>query len=90
MVASLRALLTGIWNRATEFDVFDPAGNTGCPPRERRVLELMSRGVTDEAAARETGTSVRTYRRHVAEVMSMLGAQSRFRAGVLAVERGRL
>lgn len=88
MVASLRALFTGIWRAATEFDEFRVGERTGCAPRDRQVLELMSRGDTDEAAAREMDVSVRTYRRYVAEIMSTLGAQSRFQAGVLAVERG--
>ncbi len=39
-------------------------------------------------AARELSVSVRTYRRYVAEMMSLLGADSRFQAGVRAAELG--
>lgn len=60
----------------------------GCSSRDRQVLKLMGRHVTDEAAAREMNVSVRRYRRYVVEVMRTLGAQSPFQAGVLAVERG--
>lgn len=52
------------------------------------VLRLMSTGLTDDAAARRLGLSVRTYRRRVAEVMALLGAGSRFQAGARARELG--
>jgi DNA-binding NarL/FixJ family response regulator len=52
------------------------------------VLMLMSSGVKDEAAARQLNVSDRTYRRHVADILSRLGASSRFQAGVEAVRRG--
>jgi hypothetical protein len=38
-------------------------------------------GLSDEAAARRPGTSLRTYRRRVAELMAALEAGSRFQAG---------
>lgn len=88
MVASLTALFTSVWRQSVEFTTYEAGARGGCGPRERQVLELMSRGSTDDAAAREMEVSVRTYRRYVADVMSSLGAGSRFQAGVLAVERG--
>jgi DNA-binding NarL/FixJ family response regulator len=39
-------------------------------------------------AARELNVSLRTYRRHVAEILRELGASSRFQAGARAVELG--
>ncbi len=45
-------------------------------------------GLTDEAAARRLGTSLRIYRRRVAELMAALEAGSRFQAGVRAGELG--
>lgn len=54
----------------------------------RQVLVALRAGATDEVAARELAVSVRTYRRYVAEVMALLGAQSRFQAGVRAAELG--
>lgn len=56
----------------------------------RRILQALSSGRTDEAAAREIGMSVRTYRRNVAEITRELGANSRFQAGARAVELGLL
>jgi DNA-binding NarL/FixJ family response regulator len=48
------------------------------------ILRLLSAGQKDETAARSMGLSVRTYRRRVAELMTLLGADSRFQAGVRA------
>lgn len=88
LVRSLTTLFDGIWKRAVDYAEFDPEATRGVDPRERLVLELMSTGVTDESAARSLDVSVRTYRRWVADLMTRLGAQSRFQAGVIAVERG--
>ncbi|ATE57583.1 MULTISPECIES: response regulator transcription factor [Actinosynnema] len=54
------------------------------------VADALNRGWTDDAAARELGMSVRTYRRRVAELMAALGASSRFQAGARARELGLL
>ncbi|WP_436988485.1 LuxR family transcriptional regulator [Streptomyces sp. enrichment culture] len=56
----------------------------------RQILCALRAGVTDEVAARELTVSVRTYRRYVAEIMTLLGASSRFQAGVRAAELGLL
>ncbi len=50
--------------------------------------EMLRSGVTDDVAARKLGVSTRTVRRRVAAVMDLLGASSRFEAGVRAVEAG--
>jgi hypothetical protein len=52
------------------------------------VLSFLAVGSKDATAARELGMSVRTYRRHVAEIMRRLDAVSRFQAGVRAMELG--
>lgn len=56
--------------------------------RVREVLRVLATGATDESAARQLGVSDRTIRRRVAAVMELLGATSRFEAGVKAVETG--
>ncbi|MFJ4799283.1 LuxR C-terminal-related transcriptional regulator [Streptomyces murinus] len=48
-----------------------------------RIFRLLSEGLTDQVIAKRMGMSVRTCRRHIAEVMSRLGAESRFQAGYL-------
>lgn len=55
---------------------------------ESRVLICLFQGQTDEAAAREMGISVRTYRRYVAKIMQDMGVSSRFQAGALASRLG--
>lgn len=52
------------------------------------MLRALGSGATDEAAARDLGMSVRTYRRRVAELLDVLEAGSRFQAGVRAGELG--
>jgi DNA-binding NarL/FixJ family response regulator len=54
----------------------------------QEILRALGAGLTDEAAARRLGTSLRTYRRRVAELMAALEADSRFQAGVRAGELG--
>lgn len=55
---------------------------------DRTLLQLMSMGVKDEAAARHLGVSVRTVRRQIADLMNRLEAGSRFEAGMRAAIRG--
>jgi DNA-binding NarL/FixJ family response regulator len=54
----------------------------------RVILEALGSGLTDEAAAKRIGVSLRTYRRRVAELMARLEAGSRFQAGLRAGELG--
>jgi len=54
----------------------------------REILGVLRTGVTDEVAARQLHVSARTIRRRVAAVLDLLGASSRFDAGVKAVEAG--
>lgn len=54
------------------------------------LLELLSRGLKDEAIARYLGWSLRTVRRRVARLMDDLVADTRFQLGAQAVASGRL
>lgn len=60
----------------------------GSSARARDVTALLAQGLTDEAIGHRLGVSVRTVRRLVAQAMHLLGAQSRFQAGVLAAQHG--
>lgn len=53
-----------------------------------KIFRLLSEGLTDQVIAKRMGMSVRTCRRHIAEVMSRLEAETRFRAGYLLGSRG--
>lgn len=70
---------------------------TGEPPRqdehglsaqEQQLLKLLASGLTDEAAGKRLGVSLRTVRRHMAALMERLNATSRFEAGLKAAQRG--
>ncbi|HEY3261088.1 MAG TPA: LuxR C-terminal-related transcriptional regulator [Pseudonocardiaceae bacterium] len=55
---------------------------------QRKVLELMVVGLSDETIARQQNLSVRTVRRHVNAIYRELNVTSRFAAGVAAAKRG--
>ncbi|MEU9304013.1 DNA-binding response regulator [Streptomyces sp. NPDC048269] len=89
-VRALELLFAGAWSRSRRLD-----DHLALSPRLRsdltgRILERLRDGQTDDAASRELSVSLRTYRRHVAEIMRELNATSRFQAGVRAVELGLL
>lgn len=54
------------------------------------IVRLLAAGFKDEAVAKRMNMSVRTCRRHIAELMEELGAESRFQAGVMAADHGLL
>ncbi|UED86496.1 helix-turn-helix transcriptional regulator [Streptomyces profundus] len=89
LVGMLLALFEGLWHRASPPDAVEFDGRGG-PRLARQVLRALSEGVTDEVAAAGLGMSLRTFRRHVADLMTVLGAKTRFQAGVLAAEVGLL
>ena len=91
LVASLVALFRRIWDQAE--DLAAALGEEGArvpalSPVEREVLTSMCSGGKDEVNARTIGVSVRTYRRHVAELMQLLDAGNRAQAALRARDRG--
>ncbi|WP_340563365.1 LuxR C-terminal-related transcriptional regulator [Streptomyces sp. GSL17-111] len=90
LVCNIIALFEKIWEQADDLRASGEGVRT--PPEltetERRVLLSMVSVGKDEAGARELGVSVRTYRRHVADLMRTLGAASRVQAALIARERG--
>lgn len=60
----------------------DPEGRERFTSHEYQILELLSAGMKDEAIARQLGTSHRTVRRHIAQMMEKLGVNSRFQLGL--------
>lgn len=55
---------------------------------KQRIVRLLAEGAKDETVARRLGISLRTCRRHIAEILDQLGASSRFQAGVRAATIG--
>ncbi|SCF87678.1 hypothetical protein GA0115255_1096713 [Streptomyces sp. Ncost-T6T-2b] len=89
-VRTLELLFAGAWSRGRKLD-----NPFAVSPRLRtvlsqQILERLRSGDTDETAAGELNVSLRTYRRYVADIMRELDANSRFQAGVRAVEVGLL
>lgn len=59
-------------------------------PRQKGVLELLARGLSNKEIARELNVSVDTVKDHVAAVLKALGASSRTQAVLIATQkRGR-
>ncbi|MFJ3928521.1 LuxR family transcriptional regulator [Streptomyces sp. NPDC090022] len=87
---TLDTLFESLWGNAVPAGERIVFGDRDRAALARQILGALRAGVTDEVAARELTVSVRTYRRHVAEIMALLGASSRFQAGVRAAELGLL
>jgi DNA-binding CsgD family transcriptional regulator len=82
----LDLMFAGSWANARSLAEYERTSARMRTESVRRILEQLCEGRTDEVAARELQVSLRTYRRHVAVIMQALGANSRFQAGVRAVE----
>jgi predicted DNA-binding transcriptional regulator len=76
------------WDLATPFD--GPLDTSARSDLHHNILRLLSEGARDETIARRLGMSLRTCRKHIAEIFEQLGAKSRFQAGYLAGDRGAL
>ncbi|MCT9108124.1 helix-turn-helix transcriptional regulator [Streptomyces mirabilis] len=87
MVAVLCSFFDALWASAT------PLGGTelehsSITTQEHELLRLLGQGLTDEAAARKLGVSLRTERRMLTKLSDALDARSRFQLGQRAVEHG--
>lgn len=56
-------------------------------PRQKGVLELLARGMSNKEIARELNVSVDTVKDHVAAVLKALGASSRTQAVLIATHK---
>ncbi|GAA4105459.1 DNA-binding response regulator [Actinomadura miaoliensis] len=90
VVRSVRSLYEAAWEAAADLAEFRRARPPALGEQSRQILRLLGGGLKDEAAARQLGLSLRTYRRRVAEILTLLDADSRFQAGLRAHELGLL
>ncbi|MGW1147519.1 helix-turn-helix transcriptional regulator [Streptomyces sp. NPDC002454] len=91
LVANAFALFQKIWDEAADLPGPEGSEDPAAYPLsavEKLVLAEMCRVGKDETGARNLGISVRTYRRHIAELLRVLGAGGRAQAALLARERG--
>ncbi|MBO1413654.1 response regulator transcription factor [Streptomyces sp. FH025] len=94
LIAYLRGIFEQTWTHATAFSDPTAPGAEGLEQAARDIdatlLRLLASGLKDETIARRLGMSLRTVRRHVANILERLGAESRFQAAVIATRTGLL
>lgn len=89
IIAALTALFEQTWQYAADLDAgAHQASDGSLTATERALIRLLTDGLTDEAAAKRLGISLRSERRLTAGIMQRLGVTSRFAAGVRAAQRG--
>lgn len=89
VVRSLAAIYDYCWTTASEpEDVPRSADGVSLTEQQLAVLRMLAAGAKDSAIARSMGVSTRTITRLVSELTAVLGASSRFQAGVRAARLG--
>jgi DNA-binding NarL/FixJ family response regulator len=88
LINGVHALFEAAWESAAALGSCLNGDLPAIEPAYRPILRALGAGLTDEAAARRIGMSLRTYRRRVAELLRLLDSDSRFQAGVRAGELG--
>nr|WP_230423510.1 helix-turn-helix transcriptional regulator [Streptomyces radicis] len=91
LVGNIVTLFERLWDAARDFAELVDAGAEQTPElsgTQRDVLSRMCAVSKDETGARQVGVSLRTYRRHIADLIQLLGAENRAQAALLARERG--
>lgn len=98
LLAALISLFDALWERATPLRFPNGGGSEVASSNgdedsslistaDERILGLLAAGFTDEAVGRQLGLGLSTVQRRVKRIMIMLGAQSRFQAGLLMAEK---
>jgi hypothetical protein len=86
VVGIFQAYFDELWETASRVDA--RGDRLAARDHRRLLLAELADGVKDEQIARNLDVSLRTVRRRVAGLMSELGVDTRFQAGVEAVRRG--
>jgi DNA-binding NarL/FixJ family response regulator len=88
VITAMCALFDQLWRAGEPWERQRKRNQGELSPLEHELLWLLAQGMTDEAAARKLGLSLRTVRRLASDLMARLNAHSRFEAGVRAAHRG--
>ncbi|MGX1885650.1 LuxR family transcriptional regulator [Streptomyces sp. NPDC055287] len=83
VVAFIKETYERLWLSAEPFAVALGARKKIADDVRQAIVRLLMEGMTDASIALRLGMSVRTCRRHIADIMVELSAQSRFQAGYL-------
>jgi DNA-binding NarL/FixJ family response regulator len=86
---SVAALFEQVWCQAKPFQGKSVSRSEGMRLSDdvrRAIIYFLAEGMRDESIARRIGVSVRTCRRHIAEVQEQIGAETRFQAGYLTAK----
>lgn len=91
LLDGLVALFEDYWAQAVALSsALGGSIDGGLSDTDRETLSLLCTGMKDGAMARHLGVSPRTLNRRIIRLMTLLGANSRFQAGVQAAKRGLL
>ncbi|MBP2703944.1 helix-turn-helix transcriptional regulator [Microbispora sp. RL4-1S] len=93
LLDALMELFDAYWERAEP--LAGAAAAHGDQPDDERpseedllLLRMLKAGLKDQAIARQLGVSARTATRRISTIMTRMGAETRFQAGVEAAARG--
>ncbi|AJE87663.1 hypothetical protein SLNWT_7287 [Streptomyces albus] len=81
LVAFLCKTYDHLWNNATPYTPTTQATPHITHNLKHAIIKLLAQGHKDENVARKLGMSVRTCRRHIAQIMEQANATSRFQTG---------
>ena len=87
LLDSLAALFDALWQRAIPLRL-DATTQPDVDRDHIEIIQLLAIGMSDSRIARHLHTSDRTVRRRIAAAMQALGAETRFQAGMLALQKG--
>jgi DNA-binding CsgD family transcriptional regulator/sugar-specific transcriptional regulator TrmB len=91
LLHALSSLFELLWERAVPLrfsDIGQREAEGNDEDLDRLILKLLAIGLTDRAVARQLNLSQRTVQRHVATLMTRLGARTRLQAGVQGIRQG--
>ncbi|MFE0115322.1 helix-turn-helix domain-containing protein [Amycolatopsis sp. NPDC059019] len=90
LLDALSALFGFLWDTAIPLRLPGGGEQGGEAPafEDTRLLALLTTGMPDRSIAKQLGLSYRTFQRRLQNLMSTLGAATRFQAGLQAAARG--
>lgn len=92
LLRALSALFEALWQQAMPLSTLDGRDGRSGPDEPgseaRRILALLTAGLPDDSIARQLDLSPKTIQRRIHDIMTRLGAGTRFQAGLQAAFRG--